>query len=343
MILNKLTHYWHCVKVLNFMKIVNFGLCYGSYYFSKFTGKAYVWHLPFTLSFEPTTTCNLSCPECPSGLKIFSRPTGMSNLELYSNLLEDVKTHLIFLYLYFQGEPFLHKDFIEMIRVAKRKKIVTITSTNGHFLTKSKCIDVVESGLDRLIVSVDGSTQDTYEQYRKEGSLEKVLKGLETLIAVKKEMKSSHPYIILQMLVVAPNEHQIDQVHKIGKQIGVDEVVCKTAQIYDFKHGNVLIPSIDKYSRYKKNKLGTWEIKNKLENQCWKMWHSAVSTWDGKIIPCCFDKDATFEMGNAFTTPFKDIWMHPKYIKFRNSILSSRKNIEMCKNCSEGTKVWETV
>lgn len=338
-----LTQYWRWFQVLSIAKIVNLLRCYSSFYLSKWFKKQRINHLPYTLSFEPTTTCNLSCPECPSGLKSFTRPTGMSPLVVYTNVLEDVKHHLIFLYLYFQGEPFLHKDFIEMIRLAKDRRLFTITSTNGHFLTKSKCIEIVESGLDRLIISMDGSTQETYEAYRKDGNLKKVIQGIEQLVATKRERKAQHPYIVLQMLVVAPNEHQTEEVRAIGTSLGVDEVVFKTAQIYDFKNGHPLIPTKDLYSRYRKSSDGTWEIKNKLENQCWKMWHSAVSTWDGKIIPCCFDKDAQYEMGNITQKSFKEIWFHANYQAFRNAILHSRKNIDICQNCSEGTKVWETV
>ena len=84
----------------------------------------------------------------------------------------------------------------------------------------------------------------------------------------------------------------------------------------------------------------TYEIKNPLDNQCWKMWHSCVITWDGEVVPCCFDKDAKYSMGNAFETDLKDIWYNENYHDFRKNLLNSRSKIDICKNCSEGTKVW---
>jgi radical SAM protein with 4Fe4S-binding SPASM domain len=114
----------------------------------------------------------------------------------------------------------------------------------------------------------------------------------------------------------------------------------KTAQIYDYANGSGLIPSNEKYSRYKRNPDGTYAIKNKLLNHCWKMWHSCVITWDGKVVPCCFDKDAHFVLGDLTRNSFSEIWYGEAYVNFRASLLKSRSEIEICKNCTEGTKVW---
>jgi radical SAM protein with 4Fe4S-binding SPASM domain len=157
---------------------------------------------------------------------------------------------------------------------------------------------------------------------------------------LKKALKSITPYVVFQFLVVKPNEHQIDAVYKLAKEIGVDHVALKTAQIYDYKNGSDLIPTIDKYSRYQKGKDGTYSIKNELLSHCWKMWQSCVITWDGKVVPCCFDKDAHYVMGDLTQQSFKEIWSSKNYNSFRDTILRSRDEIEMCRNCTEGTKVW---
>jgi len=199
----------------------------------------------------------------------------------------------------------------------------------------------IESGLDRLIISIDGTTQETYESYRKQGSLEKVLVGTKNIIKWKKELKSKTPFIIFQFLVVQPNEHQVDDVIALSKEMGVDEIRFKTAQVYDYKNGNDLIPSIDKYSRYKKQADGTFRLKNKMLNECWRMWSSSVITWDGKMVPCCFDKDAKYQLGNLETQPLKKVWKSKAYNNFRNGVITNRKQIDICQNCTEGTKVWE--
>jgi radical SAM protein with 4Fe4S-binding SPASM domain len=167
-----------------------------------------------------------------------------------------------------------------------------------------------------------------------------VIDGAKNLVRYKKELKSKTPHIIIQFLVVKPNEHQIEDIYKLAEDIGVDEVKLKTAQIYDYKEGNELIPSIEKYSRYKKNKEGLYALKNKLLNHCWKLWHSSVITWDGLVVPCCFDKDATHQLGDIKQGTFSEIWNNEKYMNFRKSVLKSRSEIDICTNCTEGTEVW---
>ena len=157
----------------------------------------------------------------------------------------------------------------------------------------------------------------------------------------KKALGSKTPYVFFQFLVVKPNEHQVEEIKQLAKSIGVDDVRYKTAQVYDYKNDpNQLIPGIDKFSRYKKNEDGTYTAKNKLANRCWKMQHSNVITWDGVVVPCCFDKDALHQLGNLKTQSFKKIWHNEQYRQFRQQLQKSRKNIDICANCSEGVNVW---
>lgn len=321
-------------------KIANAAKIWGSYNRSKQLGKSAIRGLPISLAIEPTTACNLRCPECPSGLRSFSRPTGKLDINLFSEILHQVSDHLIYLTFYFQGEPYLNPDFLEMVKVANTKNIYTTTSTNAHFLDDQQSKRTVLSGLDRLIVSIDGASQETYESYRKEGDLTKVLEGTKNILKWKKELKSSSPKVVWQFLVVKPNEHEIPKIKQLAKEYGVDKVAFKTAQIYDYKNGSELIPTLDKYSRYRENPDGSYSIKNSMDNKCWKMWQSCVITWDGQVIPCCFDKDASHSMGNIKKQKFNDIWFSKSYENFRNAILTSRAEIEICKNCTEGLQVW---
>ena len=259
---------------------------------------------------------------------------------LFTDVINQLSSTLSYLTFYFQGEPYLNSKFLEMVRFAAAKKIYTATSTNGHYLKDDVARETVASGLDRLIISIDGTTQETYEAYRIGGQLDKVLEGTRNIIRWKREMKSKTPHVAFQFLVVRPNEHQIPDIYKLAREVGVDQVLLKTAQIYDYEQGSDLIPTIDKYSRYKKNRDGKYAIKSELLNHCWKMWHSCVITWDGNVLPCCFDKDAHYVMGNVREKKFDSIWFGEKYRDFRQSLVAARNEIEMCKNCTEGTKVW---
>lgn len=325
---------------LTWRRFVNAIKVWASYQLSKWTGKPIQWGLPISISFEPTTSCNLRCPECPSGLRSFSRPTGMLQRDFFSSTIDQLQQDLFYLIFYFQGEPYLNPAFLDMVRYAADKKIYTATSTNGHYLNEANARKTIESGLDRLIISIDGTTQEVYEQYRVGGNLEKVLEGARTLMHWKKQLKSKTPFVVFQFLVVRPNEHQLEDARALAKQIGVDAIWFKTAQVYDFENDpNQLIPLNSSYSRYRKTENGT-VFKGQLANHCWRLWHDPVITWDGLVAPCCFDKDASHRLGDLKQQSFASIWRSDSYKKFRSTLLQGRKHIDICANCSEGTKVW---
>lgn len=310
-----------------------------SYYWSRISGKAVQWGSPISIAIEPTTSCNLRCPECPSGKREFTRATGMLKEDFFRSTIDELSSRTLYLTFYFQGEPYLNKKFLDMVKYASSKGIYTATSTNAHYLDDDNARKTVESGLNRLVISVDGTTQETYQSYRVGGKLDKVIEGAKNIIKWKRELRSKIPHVIFQFLVVKPNEHQVEEVRKLGREIGVDEVKLKTAQVYDHENGSDLIPTIGKYSRYEKVN-GKYRVKNTMEDHCWKLWHSCVITWDGLVVPCCFDKDATHKLGDLKQLTFAEVWKSDKYNNFRSAVLRSRSEIDICRNCSEGTKVW---
>src|SRR5687767_13330937 len=143
---------------LSWSRFVNMAKVYTSYHLTKLIKKPIQWGMPISISFEPTTSCNLRCPECPSGLRAFSRPTGMLKRDFFRETIDQISKELMYLVFYFQGEPYLNPDFLEMVQYASSKKIYTATSTNAHYLNDRNAKRTVESGLDRLIISIDGTT-----------------------------------------------------------------------------------------------------------------------------------------------------------------------------------------
>ncbi|MCB0740925.1 MAG: radical SAM protein, partial [Chitinophagaceae bacterium] len=190
-LLSKLTfrRAWNGMKVLS------------SYYISKWMRRPVQWGYPISISFEPTTSCNLRCPECPSGLRAFTRPTGMLQKDFFTETIDQLSKELLYLVFYFQGEPYLNPSFLDMVAYASKKKIYSATSTNAHYLTDENAKKTIESGLDRLIISIDGTTQEVYQQYRVGGHLDKVLAGARNIVKWKKKLKSKKPFVVFQFLV----------------------------------------------------------------------------------------------------------------------------------------------
>ena len=338
-------------------KIVNLIIIFLSYLVSILLRKPIIWGYPTFLSIEPTNRCNLSCPECPTGTQGLTRSSGVIDLHKFKNYIDQAGKRSHYLVLYFQGEPYLHKDLFELIRYAKSKQIFVWTSTNGHFFTEDTIRKTIESGLDKLVISLDGTDQATYEKYRVGGSFETVVEGIRNFVRIRKEVGIRNPKLEIQFLVLKPNQHQIEEIKTLGKSLGVDKTVLKTAQFYEFEEGNPLMPLTGRHSRYKriirKSHVGTrhalsvlsshesrvsshhYKIKNKLPNRCFRMWSGCVVTWDGNVVPCCFDKDADHCMGDLNEQSFEEIWKNEKYMDFRRKILKNRKSVEICRNCSQ--------
>lgn len=322
-------------RYLTFQKVINYLLLWSSFLISRLLHRPIVLGLPTTLSIEPTTSCNLRCPECPSGLRSFTRPTGMLQEEAFERIIDQVRGHLTWLHLYFQGEPFLNPRFLEMVTYADSRGIFTSTSTNAHYLQEKQVKALLSSGLKQLIISVDGITQEVYEQYRIGGTLEKVEQGIKLLVSERQKSGKTFPRIVLQFLVTGQNEHQIPALSAWVKALDVDELQLKSTQIYDFENGSELIPSNLGHSRYVPAGNGKWRLKHRPENKCWRMWQGAVVTWDGKVVPCCFDKDASHVMGELKSDTLDSIWNSKPYFQFRKQLLADRNQVEICKNCTE--------
>jgi radical SAM protein with 4Fe4S-binding SPASM domain len=193
----------------------------------------------------------------------------------------------------------------------------------------------VESGLDRIIISLDGTDQETYEKYRIGGSYDKVIEGVGNLVEWKKELKSNTPFIILQFIVFSTNERQVEEVKALAKELGVDKLELKSAQVYGYEEGNPFIPENEKYSRYQKISENRFTINNPLNNHCLRMWQGCVITWDGLVVPCCFDKDAEHRLGDLKENSFQEIWRGKAYNNYRKRLFTSRKDIDICRNCTE--------
>ena len=294
--------------------------------------------MPISYSIEPTNHCNLKCPECPSGLGALTRPLGLLKLAEFKSLIDQIYETGFYVQLFFQGEPYINKDLPLMINYAQSKNVYISISTNGHFVNEKNVDYVLDNAPDKLIFSVDGLDEESYQKYRVGGTFEQAGRGLRELIRRKTERGLKRPFVEFQFIVMKQNEYQMDEVKKYCNDVGVDKLVFKTMQISSHENAVKFLPTNKKYRRYLLDK-NSFKIKNKIKNHCFALWRTSVITWDGRVVPCCFDKDAENLMGIINDRSFNEIWYSEKYVDFRKKILSNRKSVSMCTNCTEGLKV----
>lgn len=306
-----------------------------SYWLSRF-GVVVRWRLyPLFVSIEPTNICNLKCPACPVGMRVQSVKPIWIDLALLDTLFEEIGRYTTHTILYFQGEPLLHRSFGRLVRLAHSRQLLTSTSTNAQLLDEAMAYDIVSAGLDRLIVSVDGTTQEVYESYRVGGSLDKALEGIRHVIACRERMGVLHPLVEVQFLVLKSNEHQMEEVKQLARQLKVDKLTFKSAQLYGYDTGHEQLTSIERYARYKKGADGRYHIKSKLSNHCQRLWQGAVVNSRGEVLPCCFDKSSQYVFGNIEEDGFLSAYHTPRAYAFRRALLADRRQFAMCRNCTE--------
>ena len=320
-------------RVMTSGRLLNIVLVYLGYILSIVSKRPVVLGQPFGISLEPVSWCNLSCTQCPVGLNNVRRGKKSIDPVSYRRIIDDVYRKTWYLMLYFQGEPLLHKDFISLVNYAASRKMYTVTSTNAQLISREMAVQLVESGLNRIIVSVEGTDQQTYAKYRRGGELEKVLSGIRYLVDSKRQLKKNHPYIVLQFLVFRFNQHQIDEVKDLGRNLGVDRIECKSAQLYPEEGSVDLLPDLMKYRRYNINRNGELEIRRRMLNRCRRLWETLVVTSDERVVPCCFDKEGEYAMEGKNR---KEIWKSREFTKFRAMILHNRRSVDICTNCTGG-------
>jgi MoaA/NifB/PqqE/SkfB family radical SAM enzyme len=318
----------HMVKQIN---AAGAGLSYLS---GILTRKPVIAGMPLSAGIEITNHCNLKCPGCYSGSGQMRRAKGFMKEELFDKFISEAGPYLQNINLYFQGESMLHPGFFNFIE--KCDKLRLTISTNGHFLSEENSYILARSVTGKLIVSLDGMDNETYSKYRINGNLEKVIAGIRNISGALSKVRSRLK-LEIQFLVNRYNEHQITLAKKFAGEVH-STLKLKSMQILDLRDIEKWLPSGNRYRRYRKDKNGHYRINSSLRNNCLRLWMNPVVTWDGKVIPCCFDKNAEHVMGDLNVLSFREIWHGEKFRSFRAAVLKERKGIDICCNCTSGLR-----
>jgi MoaA/NifB/PqqE/SkfB family radical SAM enzyme len=325
------------LRCLTPLRVWNALLLLASYRLSLLLRRPLIAGLPAAITIEPTNRCNLACPECPSGGGALTRAQGFCAPELFDRILAEAAPRAVYLQLFFQGEPFLHRDLVGMIERARKRRLFVSVSTNALLLRPETVVRLVASGLNRLIVSMDGASEESYRAYRVGGSLARVLETLEMLQSEKRRQGARRMEIMLQFLVTRQNEHEIPDARRIAARFGAT-LSLKSMQVYSLESAERFLPRDERYRRYRTGE-GRLDIKSALPDRCSYLWLRSVVTWNGSVVPCCFDKDAEVPLGSLATDSFASIWRGDAYRRFRMRILSGRRDVPMCRNCTEDLQI----
>lgn len=326
--------FFQIIPYLTCRRILNLFAYSLSIILSKVFRRPVLMNHPYGISIESAATCNFSCAECPLTERKTRRTNTFMSCDTFQQTLSTLMPGTFYLNLYFQGEPLLDPKIDERITVAKKKKLFVSISTNGSLLNKKMATKLIDSGLDKIIISIDATTAKTYEQYRIGGDFDLLMENLDTLVQLKKKKKSKKPLIEAQMLVFAFNEEEIPAFKTIMKEKGANIIRYKSPQFYSAKNAGKDMSNIAKFQRYKKDSDGNVIIENKTQGICKRLWHTILVSSDGVVPICCYDKDVKHPMGDISKQTLGEIWKGKSYMQFRQNYLKG-KSANICLNCAK--------
>ncbi|HMK50363.1 MAG TPA: radical SAM protein [Thermodesulfovibrionales bacterium] len=300
---------------------------------------------PFFIQIEPTNFCNLKCPVCPAGGFGFERARRHMRPEEFKSIIDDMEKYLLFMTLWDWGEPLLNPDLPEMVRYAADRDIKTVASTNcncNNFHDRDYLERLLRSGLSTLILAVDSVDPDRYQIYRIGGELQRALDGIKRTVAMKKKIGGG-PILMMRMVAMQHNEHEIVPMRKLARGLGVDRFSVKTVNpLYTSEFSDKdIVPRNPKYRRYDYKK-GTYE-RIAINYHCDVINRQCTIHSNGDVVPCCWCYDNNYVAGNCLVGGgITNVWNSAGFKNLRKQIVGDKDSVPYCRTCSMNYKFSRT-
>lgn len=320
--------YYPKVRRITFGKLINFYHSEKGYRKKQTILNSY----PTIAVVDPTNICNLKCPICPTG-QGRQNNRGSMEVDLFQKIIGELSPYLFEVWLYNWGEPFLNSSIFELIEITNKSNISSTISTNLNYFPEGYERNLIKSGLERLVVSFDGVSQESYSTYRRGGKIDQVIDNVERIVDAKKSAKSILPLIKLQFLVNRFNEHEMAQAERLAEKLNVD-IEFKSFMFNSKKEDTrkKWEPHNSKFSRYNAK---TGEDLTCKKYSCVWLWRYAVMNWNGKVTPCCnWMGEGIFEFGDLKTNSFREIWNNEYFVSAREAMKKEKSlPITSCHAC----------
>jgi len=309
--------------------------------FELWQGASRIAAKPLKLTVDATNVCQLRCPLCPTGQHIHDRESGHAPLQMLEKLLDELGDSLFFVDFFNWGEPLLNTHIEDFISLANSRNVVTTISTNLSLpLTDDRIRRLIQSGLGEMIVSLDGASQETYQQYRRQGKFDLVFDNMRRIVRMKRELGSTSPLISWQFLVFGFNEHEIEKARTMADEIGVDRILVRPAFL-----------DIDRYplSPSDRREISAWKPQDKLyqiesgphsgekaHTRCGWHYTSTAINWDGTVAPCCTVFEKQHDFGSLKDhSAYMDVVNNNAFQTVRERFSGKRKEASdlVCEHC----------
>jgi len=287
-----------------------------------------VYHYPISVWVELTNYCNLQCPMCPTGKRTLLRKPMAMPLGIFEKVVNQLKDHVLLLSLWAWGEPLLHPELEDILKICYNKGMQIVISTNGQNLNKESVIHaLLKYPPTYLIVALDGLTDESNSVYRVGAKLLPALEGVNEL---RHRRKGEYPILHMRTIIMKQNEKELAEIRAFAKNNKFDSYSLRSLVQIASSHEEFekYIPESQEYRayQYEDNKV----IKN--YKVCKDLFMLPTVLANGDVVACCVDYDGKINYGNLNDKSFRDIWFSKKATDIRKSVIEFPDN-PVCVNC----------
>jgi len=295
--------------------------CLAEYYYARKDSD--LKNMPRIFAIELTNYCNLSCAACPRAH--MKRDVGFMDFGLFKTIIDQVKGHVGFIWLHNFGEPLFHPRIGEFIAYCARNNIRTGISTNATILDEKKAAMILNSGLDHIVIAIDGATKETYQKFRGGGDFEKVCNNAENFFVLKRRLKKTKPFTEVQLVRMDETETEAGAFKEKWSALA-DNVFIKDFCAWGDQVRSItgLIEKKPKYYAYRARR-----------RPCMALWRDGVVLWNGDLVLCCMDYDGKMVLGNLRDERLEDIWNSKRISGLRREQIEENYDNPLCRDCSE--------
>ncbi|MGL4728605.1 MAG: radical SAM/SPASM domain-containing protein [Bosea sp. (in: a-proteobacteria)] len=286
--------------------------------------------LPTIIIIDVTNSCNLRCPVCPVTIAM-TRKRGLMKMEVFQRIIDDFQDEdeKPQIYFNFSGEPTLNPALPDFIAYATQHGHETFLSTNATKLPEAMCERLINAGLSRVNLCMDGFSKEAQESYRVLSDFDEVRDNIERFLNVRERMGAKNPVTVLQTLLTAYSENQIDEITTWARDAGFDKIRFKTFSVGSYTSDEEkevalrFVPTRDELKRHPTD-IG--------RATCTTPLYQTVVFWNGDLGLCCIDYDQMVQLPNIADVGFKAAYLSQPALEARRK--GFLKQFDICKGCS---------
>jgi len=273
---------------------------------------------PVDIILEVIASCNLRCIMCPQ--PFLERKRGEMKFEIFQKVIDEVakENPHARIWLIIMGEPLLIGDrLIEMIKYAKALNLDLHLNTNAEYLTEDMAEKIIDAGLDEMIVGLDAFTKETYDKIRVGGNFDKTVSNIEYILNLKKNKGVSKPSIIMQLIVMDENEHEIESFKEYWLSRGaIVKIRPRLGWGTGVKADNLNLPDSERTF------------------PCPWLVRTVSIHWNGNLAQCDGDYEGRYSPGSIITHTIKEIWDGELRIR-REKHWNNDFSHDLCSKCKD--------